>query len=87
MCRLTGDTAVVVALEASAEEDLKRAKELIEIPNSTNAIVLKCTQKSPDRRYANMAEVIRDLRVTYQSDGNFVTQQRMTCQRQCSFQK
>ena len=71
-----GDTAVAVALK-HLQEDLKGPKELIpEIPNSTNAIVLKCTQKSPDRRYANMAEVIRDLRESLVNpDGNFVTQQ------------
>ncbi len=40
-----GDTAVAVALK-HLQEDLKGPKELIpEIPNSTNAIVLKCTQR------------------------------------------
>ena len=70
-----GDTAVAVALKHL--QKIKKAEELIpEIPNSTNAIVLKCTQKSPDRRYANMAEVIRDLRESLVNpDGNFVTQQ------------
>lgn len=71
-----GDTAVAVAIK-HLQEELKGPKELIpEIPASTNAIVLKCTQKSPDRRYANMSEVIRDLRESLVNpDGNFVTEQ------------
>lgn len=71
-----GDTAVAVAIK-HLQEELHGPKELIpEIPNSTNEIVLKCTQKSPDRRYANMTEVIRDLRESLVNpEGNFVTQQ------------
>ncbi len=38
-------------------------KEFVpEIPSSVASIVLKCCQKSPDRRYQNMAELIADLK-------------------------
>lgn len=70
-----GDTAVAVALQ-HLQEEVHGPKELIpEIPYSTNQIVLKCTQKSPDRRYANMSEVIRDLRESLVNpEGDFVVQ-------------
>lgn len=71
-----GDTAVAVAIK-HLQEEVRGPKELVpEIPYSTNEIVLKCTQKSPDRRYPNMTEVIRDLRESLVNpDGSFVTHQ------------
>ena len=71
-----GDTAVAVAIR-HLQEELHSPKELVpEVPHSTNQIVVKCTQKSPDRRYSNMAEVIRDLRESLVNpDGDFVVQQ------------
>ncbi len=33
-----------------------------EIPVSVENIVIKCTQKSPDRRYQCMADIIKDLK-------------------------
>ena len=70
-----GDTAVAVAIR-HLQEEIHGPKELVpEIPYSTNQIVLKCTQKSPDRRYTNMAELIRDLRESLVNpDGDFVEQ-------------
>lgn len=71
-----GDTAVSVAIQHLQDEFRGPREEVPEIPVSTNQIVLKCTQKSPDRRYANMAELIRDLRESLVNpDGNFVQQQ------------
>lgn len=69
-----GDTAVTVAIR-HLQEEVHGPQELVpEIPYSTNQIVLKCTQKSPDRRYANMTELIRDLRESLVNpDGDFVT--------------
>ncbi len=69
-----GDTAVAVAIR-HLQEEVPGPKELVpEIPYSTNQIVLKCTQKSPDRRYANMTDLIRDLRESLiNPDGDFVT--------------
>lgn len=70
-----GDTAVAVAIK-HLQEEMHGPKELFpEIPGSTNQIVLKCTQKSPDRRYSNMSELIRDLRESLVNpEGDFVTQ-------------
>ena len=68
-----GDTAVSVAIQHLQDEFKGPKEEVPEIPVSTNQIVLKCTQKSPDRRYANMTELIRDLRESLVNpDGNFV---------------
>ncbi|MDO4323440.1 MAG: Stk1 family PASTA domain-containing Ser/Thr kinase [Lachnospiraceae bacterium] len=69
-----GDTAVAVAIQ-HLQEEVHGPKELVpDIPYSTNQIVLKCTQKSPDRRYSNMAELIRDLRESLVNpEGDFVT--------------
>lgn len=71
-----GDTAVAVAIR-HLQEELRGPKEVVpEVPHSTNQIVIKCTQKSPDRRYSNMSEVIRDLRESLVNpDGDFVVQQ------------
>ena len=68
-----GDTAVAVAIR-HLQEEVHGPKELVpEVPYSTNQIVLKCTQKSPDRRYSNMAELIRDLRESLVNpEGDFV---------------
>ncbi len=69
-----GDTAVAVALQHLQDEVPGPKEEVPDIPYSLNQIVLKCTQKSPDRRYQNMAELIRDLRESLVNpDGDFVT--------------
>ncbi len=69
-----GDTAVAVALQHLQDELHGPKEEVPEIPYSTNQIVLKCTQKSPDRRYPNMTELIRDLRESLVNpDGDFVS--------------
>lgn len=71
-----GDTAVAVAIKHLQEELHGPKEEVADVPYSTNEIVLKCTQKSPDRRYTNMTEVIRDLRESLVNpDGDFVEQQ------------
>lgn len=69
-----GDSTVTVALKHLQEEILSPRKLAPEIPFSTEQIILKCTQKSPDRRYSNMTELIRDLKESLVNpDGNFVT--------------
>ena len=68
-----GDTTVEVALKHLQEEIPSPRKFTPDLPFSTEQIVLKCTQKSPDRRYNNMAELIRDLRESLVNPGgNFV---------------
>ncbi|MCD8347099.1 MAG: protein kinase [Lachnospiraceae bacterium] len=69
-----GDSAVAIALHHLQDELHGPKEEFPEIPYSTNQIILKCTQKSADRRYPNMAELIRDLRESLVNpEGDFVT--------------
>lgn len=57
-----GETTVAIAIKHIQEEMVSPKEYVPEIPGSVEAIVLKCCQKSPDRRYQNMAEVIADLK-------------------------
>ncbi len=69
-----GDNTVAVAL-AHVEEPITRPS-LYEpdIPVSLENIILKCTEKKPERRYSSVTEVIADLRrVLLHPDENFVT--------------
>lgn len=68
-----GETTVAIAIK-HIQEEMTSPKEFVpEIPGSVEAIVLKCCQKSPDRRYQNMAEVIADLKQSLISpDEDFV---------------
>jgi len=68
-----GDSTVSVALK-HLQEEIKAPSELVEdIPYSLERIILKCTQKSPDRRYADVAALMRDLRRSLaEPDGDFV---------------
>ena len=57
-----GETTVAIAIK-HIQEEMPSPKEYVpEIPSSVASIVLKCCQKSPDRRYQNMAELIADLK-------------------------
>ena len=57
-----GDTTVSIAIK-HIQDEMPSPKEFVpEIPVSVEKIVLKCTQKSPDRRYQNMGEMIKDLK-------------------------
>ncbi len=57
-----GDTTVAIAIK-HIQEDLPSPVEYNEdIPISVEKIVLKCCQKSPDRRYQSAAELISDLK-------------------------
>ena len=68
-----GDSTVEVALKHLQEEIPSPRKFTPDLPFSTEQIILKCTQKSPDRRYGNMAELIRDLKESLVNPGgNFV---------------
>lgn len=68
-----GDTTVAIAIK-QIQEPMPTPKEFVpEIPVSVEQIVLKCTQKSPDKRYQNMEELIADLRQSFVTpDENFV---------------
>ncbi|MCR5755762.1 MAG: PASTA domain-containing protein, partial [Acetatifactor sp.] len=57
-----GETTVAIAIK-HIQEELPSPKEYVpEIPTSVESIVFKCCQKSPDRRYQNMQELIADLK-------------------------
>ena len=69
-----GDNTVSVAL-AHVEEPITRPSIYEpDIPVSLENIILKCTEKKPERRYSSVTEVIADLRrVLLHPDENFVT--------------
>ena len=57
-----GETTVAIAIK-HIQEQLPSPREYIpEIPVSVERIVVKCCQKSPDRRYQTMADLVADLK-------------------------
>lgn len=68
-----GDTTVAIAIKHLQEEMQSPRKYVPDLPKSIVQIIYKCTQKSPDRRYDDMAELIRDLKESLVNpDGDFV---------------
>ena len=57
-----GDTTVAIAIKHLQEEMIPPSTYTPELPFSLERIIEKCTQKSVDRRYRNMSEVIADLK-------------------------
>lgn len=57
-----GETTVSIAIKHIQEEMPSPRLYVPDIPISVEKIILKCTQKNPDRRYYNMAELIKDLK-------------------------
>ena len=57
-----GDTTVAIAIKHIQEPMPTPRDYVAEIPISVEQIVYKCTQKSPDRRYQSMQELIEDLK-------------------------
>ena len=57
-----GDTTVAVALRHLQEDIARPSIYAPDIPISFEKIILKCTQKTPDRRYQNIEELLVDLR-------------------------
>ena len=60
-----GETTVAIAIKQIQEEMPSPREYVDDIPVSVEQIVLKCTQKSPDRRYQNMADLIEDLKKSF----------------------
>ena len=60
-----GETTVAIAIKQIQEEMPSPRDYVDDIPVSVEQIVLKCTQKSPDRRYPNMGALIEDLKKTF----------------------
>ncbi len=57
-----GDTTVSIAIR-HIQDPMPSMRDFVpEIPPSVENIVMKCTQKSPDRRYQSMSEMIADLK-------------------------
>ncbi len=57
-----GETTVAIAIKHIQEEMPSPREYVSEIPVSVEQIVCKCCQKSPDRRYQSMGELIADLK-------------------------
>lgn len=67
-----GDSTVSIAIKQLQEEIVPPSEE-VDIPYSLEQIILKCTQKSPDRRYHNAQELMLDLkRSLVDPEGDFV---------------
>lgn len=68
-----GETTVAIAIK-HIQEALPSPREYVpEIPVSVEQIVFKCCQKSPDRRYQSMGDLITDLKQSLISpDEDFV---------------
>ena len=57
-----GETTVAIAIKHIQEAMPSPREYVSEIPVSVEQIVFKCCQKSPDRRYQSMGELIVDLK-------------------------
>ena len=69
-----GDTTVAIAIKHLQEEMVPPSVYAEDLPHSLEQIILKCTQKSVDRRYQNMEDVIADLKHSLiDPQGDFVT--------------
>ena len=68
-----GETTVVVAVKHLQEDIVSPRVYASDVPVSLEHIILKCTEKSPDRRYQNVTELIADLKQSLLTpDVNFV---------------
>ena len=68
-----GDTTVAVAMHHQQDEVPSPGQFVDGLWKSTENIILKCMQKNPDLRYANMGELIRDLKESLVNpNGDFV---------------
>ena len=57
-----GDTTVAIALQHLQSDITPPSEYAPDIPISVEKIILKCTMKSTDRRYANMDDLLLDLK-------------------------
>lgn len=69
-----GDTTVAVALQHLQEKIARPSIYAPDLPISFEKIILKCTQKTPDRRYQTIEELLTDIRRSLaHPDEDFVT--------------
>lgn len=57
-----GDTTVAIAIQHLQEEMESPRNYVPDLPVSLEKIILKCTQKSADRRYLTMSSLLEDLK-------------------------
>lgn len=68
-----GDTTVAIAIKHLQEEIIPPSRYTPDLPYSLEQIILKCTQKNPERRYASIGLLIDDLKHSLiDPQGNFV---------------
>lgn len=68
-----GDSTVSVAIKHLQEEVTPPSELVPDVPYSLEQIILKCTQKNGERRYASTAALIQDMkRSLVDPDGDFV---------------
>lgn len=68
-----GETAVTVAVKHLQEQMVPPSKYCPEIPYSLEQIIKRCTEKSPDRRYQDIGDLMADLKQSLvDPDGDFV---------------
>ncbi len=68
-----GDTTVSIAIQHLQEDMVAPSVYAPDLPISLEKIILKCTQKSQDRRYADMGALLVDLkRALMEPDVDFV---------------
>lgn len=57
-----GESTVAIAIQHLQEEMIKPSAFAADLPISLEKIILKCTQKSPDRRYDTIEDLLIDLK-------------------------
>ena len=68
-----GDTTVAIAIKHLQEELVPPSIYTPDLPYSLEQIILKCTQKDPERRYADVGDLIDDLKKSLiDPQGSFV---------------
>lgn len=68
-----GDTAVTVAVKHLQEQMVAPTTYNSEIPYSLEQIIRKCMEKSPDRRYQDIGDLLADLKQSLMDpEGDFV---------------
>ena len=68
-----GDSTVTVALKHLNEVIKSPAEEVPDIPYSLECIIMKCTQKLPNKRYMSCEELLQDLKHSLvDPEGDFV---------------
>ncbi len=70
----TGETTVAIAIKHIQEPMPSPRQYVHDLPYSIEQIVMKCCEKSPDKRYQNISELVADLKHSLiDPDGDFVT--------------